>query len=61
MDFIKRYAHETEWVAIMDLDEFLYSKTNINIPEYFRQLPENVSRVFLGQKPFNNRFHSNDK
>jgi hypothetical protein len=61
MDFIKRYADETEWVATMDLDEFLYSENNIDIPQYLRDQPENVSRIFLGQKRFIHRFDSNEK
>jgi hypothetical protein len=61
MDFIKRYADETEWVATMDLDEFLYSKNEINIPQYLRDLSGNVSRVFLGQKRFIHRFEANNK
>jgi len=61
MDFIKRYADETEWVATMDLDEFLYSKNEINIPQYLRDQPENVSRIFLGQKRFIHRFEANNK
>jgi len=61
MDFIKRYAHETEWVAIMDLDEFLYSEKNLDIPAYFRNLSDDVSCIFLGQKPFIHRFQAKTK
>jgi len=59
MDFIKKYSHETEWVALMDLDEFLFSENDINIRDYFQNLPSTVSCVFLGQKPFINRFNTN--
>jgi hypothetical protein len=61
MDFIKRYSHETEWIALMDLDEMLYSQNNINIPDYFRGLPDNVSCVLLGQKKFESRFKTENK
>ena len=61
MDFIKKYADETEWIALMDLDEFLISVNNIDIPNYFRNLPNDVSCIKLGQKPFINRFESNQK
>jgi hypothetical protein len=61
MDFIKKYSDETEWIALMDLDEFLISVNNIDIPNYFRNLPNDVSCIKLGQKPFINRFESNQK
>ena len=33
--FIENYGHETEWIACMDLDEFLFTVDNLNIPDYF--------------------------
>jgi len=61
MDFIKRYSDQTEWVAIMDLDEFLISENNINILNYFKNLSTNISCVFLGQKKFIHRIKSDRK
>ena len=55
VDFINRFGHETEWVAFMDLDEFLISPSNIHIVNYFRTLPESISGVALCQKKFVDR------
>jgi len=61
MDFIKKYSDETEWIALMDLDEFLFSVNNINIVDYLKNLSKNTSCVRLYQKNFVNRFESNEK
>ncbi len=53
--FIDNYGNETEWVAFLDLDEFIFSPTNINIPEYFANLPQNCSCVKIVQKKFEDR------
>lgn len=55
-DFIERYGSETEWVAFMDLDEFVFSQENIDIPEYFDLLPPSISCVRICQKKFKDRF-----
>lgn len=59
--FIKNYGHETEWVAFLDLDEFIFSEHNINIPNYFKTLPDNISCVKITQKKFKDRFLINKK
>lgn len=56
--FIENYGHETEWIACMDLDEFLFSVDNLNIPDYFRKLGPEISCVKLCQKKFIDRFLS---
>ena len=55
VDVINRFGHETEWLALMDLDEFLFSPSNVHIVNYFRNLPESVSGVSLCQKKFVDR------
>jgi len=53
--FIYTYGHETEWVALMDLDEFLYSPADINIRQYFNDLPSTVSNIVISQEKFVDR------
>jgi hypothetical protein len=55
-DCIKKYRNDNEWIAFLDLDEFIYSVNNINIPEYLRSLDANVSSVKILQKKFLDRF-----
>ena len=59
--FIKNYGHETEWVAFMDLDEFLFSPTGLDIPAFLRRLPSDISCIKLIQKKFIDRFLSTEK
>jgi len=54
--FLENYGHETEWIACMDLDEFLFSPDNINIPDYFSKLGPEISCVKVCQKKFMDRF-----
>lgn len=60
VDAINRFGHETEWLALMDLDEFLFSYSNIHIVNYFRNLPESVSGVCVCQKKFVDRHESTE-
>ena len=53
--FIQTYGHETTWIAFMDLDEFLFSPSNIDIIQYFKALPQTVSNVRLSLKIFADR------
>ena len=59
--FITNYGHETEWVAFMDLDEFLFSPTGIDITAFLKGLTPDISCVKLIQKKFIDRFLSNEK
>lgn len=58
LDFVKRFGHETEWVACMDLDEYLFSSSNIDIRSYFKNLDPNISSIKVSQKKFKDRFLS---
>lgn len=57
--FINTYGHETEWIAMLDLDELLFSPTNKDIKEYLHQVPTSVSCVKVSQKKFKDRFLTN--
>jgi hypothetical protein len=37
-DFILKYGEKNEWVAFIDMDEFIFSKKNINLVEYLKCL-----------------------
>ena len=54
--FMQNYGAQTEWVALMDFDEFLFSPKNINIPDYLYNLQSNISCVKIVQKKFEDRF-----
>ena len=56
--FVKNYGHETEWIACMDFDEFLFSIDNLNIPDYLSKLSSEISCVKVCQKKFVDRFLS---
>lgn len=54
--FIHTYGHETEWVALMDLDEFLYSPADMNIRQYLKDLSLTVSNIVISQEKFIDRY-----
>lgn len=37
-NFVQNYAHETEWFAIIDLDEFIIPKEKTSIPECINEI-----------------------
>lgn len=59
--FIKNYQHESKWVAFFDLDEFIFSKNNINLIHYLKSQPNDVSSICMHQKKFLDRFLSKKK
>ena len=59
--FIKNYGNETEWIAFLDLDEFIISQNNINIVKYLKGLPQNISCIKITQKKFKDRFLIEEK
>jgi len=54
--FIKNYGFETEWVAFLDLDEFIFSQDNINLIKHLKNLPSKISCIKITQKKFKDRF-----
>jgi len=59
-DCITKYGKDNEWMIFMDLDEFIYSESNVNLVEYLKSLDRNVSAVKLLQKKFLDRFLSKE-
>jgi hypothetical protein len=59
--FISTYGHETEWVALMDLDEFLFSEIDADLRTLLSTQPADVSCIKIGQKKFLDRFLSNEQ
>lgn len=53
------YGKTNEWIACMDLDEFIFSVQNINLIDYLRSLDQDLSCVKLIQKKFKDRFLTN--
>jgi hypothetical protein len=56
LDCITKYGMDNEWISFFDLDEFIFSVNNINLPNYLRSLERNISCVKLIQKKFIDRF-----
>lgn len=50
-DCLSRYKDEHEYIAFFDADEFLVTK-NLNLQEYFKNIPENVSAIAVNQLVF---------
>jgi hypothetical protein len=53
--FISNFRNQTKWIACMDLDEYLYSPSYIDIREYFQNIQPNISSIVLCQKKFKDR------
>ena len=54
-DVIARFGHETKWIACMDLDEYLFSPSNIDIRKYLANVDSSISDIKLSQKKFKDR------
>lgn len=54
-DCIKRFGNQTEWLAILDLDEYLFSPSNMDLRVYFKELDSNTSCIKVCQKKFKDR------
>lgn len=52
---IEHYGFDNEWIAFFDLDEFIFSEKNINLPDYLDSLDSTISCVKLIQKKFLDR------
>lgn len=50
--FIENYRNESEWVAFMDVDEYLYSEAGINIVDFLKGLEDGVNSLKIVQKKF---------
>lgn len=60
-DCITKYGNLHEWMCFLDLDEFIFSKTNINLVNYLNHLDKNISAVRLIQKKFLDRHLSKER
>lgn len=60
--FIKNYKKLSEWVAFTDVDEFIFSKNNVNIPKLLdEQKNKHNYKLVLYMKPFESRFSGKTK
>lgn len=48
VDCIKNHKHDTEWLAIIDLDEFIVPVNDNTIIEYIEKLTDNISQILIG-------------
>lgn len=60
-NFVIRFGHLHEWVCFLDLDEFIFSQSNVNLKYYLSTLDKNISAVKLIQKKFLDRFLSKER
>ena len=58
---ITNYGNENQWIAFIDLDEFIFSKNNINLVDYLKSLDDTISNVKLIQKKFLDRFLTKER
>lgn len=56
--FLRRCKEETKWLAILDLDEFAYSRNGfLKITDYLNSIDENVDSIRLPWKLFASNGH----
>jgi hypothetical protein len=54
---VKKYKYDTEWLALIDLDEFLVPVADKTITEYLDSLPKNTSQVLAGWVMYGSNGH----
>ena len=60
--FVSTFGGDCEWVAFIDLDEFIVSRNNLDLPRYLESMGnKQVSCVKLTQKKFKDRHLSTQK
>lgn len=52
ISWMETRRHETQWIAVIDLDEFITPIDFDNIPDFLRTQPDNVGQVCLGWENF---------
>ncbi len=57
--YIKKYGQDMDYTAYIDIDEFIFSNSNLNIKEYI--VNKNVDKFVIYQKKFLDRFCANKK
>lgn len=55
--FIKRYASESEWVAFIDIDEFIVLPKHPNIQEFLAEYGKNIKSIGMNWYMFTNNGH----
>lgn len=51
--YLQKIKNESEWVIVVDLDEFIYSRGSFKtITEYLKTLTENISQIYVPWKLF---------
>lgn len=55
--FLKRVIHLFDWVAVIDLDEFLYGRHGMTVQSYLKSLKHDISSVQIAWKMFGSNGH----
>ena len=56
-DALARYRNETQWLAVIDLDEFVVPLAMETVPDFLRQLPPKTTQVLLGWELYGSSGH----
>jgi hypothetical protein len=56
-DALFRLRDSTEWLAFIDLDEFIVPLADESIPDFLRSLPQNVSQLLVHWRNFGSSGH----
>ncbi len=43
----RRAAHETKWLAVIDLDEFIMPMRDATVPQFLRQMNPRIAQIFI--------------
>jgi len=61
LDCLTKYGKDNEWIAFVDMDEFIFSEKDIHLVDYLKSLDDTISNVKLIQKKFLDRFLTGQK
>ena len=51
--YLRKIKEETEWIMVIDLDEFMYSRKGYNtIPEYLKTIDDSIEQIGVPWKMF---------
>jgi len=57
LDALRRLRYESEWLAFIDIDEFIVPLSSETIVEFLRELSDDVGQVLIDWRSFNSSGH----
>lgn len=51
-DCLKNHGHETQWLAVIDTDEFIVPKNADNIRDFLKNAPDDCAQIYIGYNNF---------